>query len=342
MSDRTASRRLGYQALAAGLLALICLVANAATPVKTGSLYIPNWDGSTSTQGNVREFDALTGRFKRTLIPSLGLDQVTGMTLGPDRNLYLSVLDTVNNQNGRVLRYSLDGKALGQFIGPGKGGLEFPNGLRFGPDGSLYVTSNSPAIDKILRFSGGSGRFGGVLASTNLAAPQDIAFGPDGLLNVTNASGNSVYQYNTVDHIFVGVFVPAGAGGLRAPIGLAFGPDRNLYVASFPDNAILRFDGSTGTFIDEFASVADLDLDTPTDLVFGPDGNLYVLARSSTMPHSAVVRFDGATGVFINVFIDVAGGLGVTNTGMLFVDAGCSRYGDNGFTNRCFPAGKRK
>jgi DNA-binding beta-propeller fold protein YncE len=161
------------------------------------------------------------------------------------------------------------------------------------------------------------------------------------LLNVTNASRNSVYQYNTVDDIFVGVFVPAGAGGLRAHIGLAFGPDRNLYVASFPNNAILRFDGSTGTFIDVFASVAGLDLDTPTDLVFGPDGNLYVLARSSTMPHSAVVRFDGATGVFIDVFIGVgSGGLGVTNTGMLFVDARCSRYGDNGFTNRCFPAGK--
>jgi DNA-binding beta-propeller fold protein YncE len=341
MSDRTASCHRGYQALAISLLAWIFLVANAAEPVQAGSLYIPNWDGSTATQGNVLEFDALTGQFKRTLIPSVGSDLIPGMTLGPDRNLYLSVRDATPDQNGRVLRYSLNGIALGKFfIGPGEGGLEFPLGLRFGPDGSLYVTSNSLALDTILRFNGRSGRFEGVLAS-NLVTPQDIAFGPDGLLYVTNGTGDSVYRYNTVDDNFVGVFVPAGAGGLSRPIGLAFGPDRNLYIASFPNNAILRFDGSTGAFINVFASVADLDLDTPTDLVFGPDGNLYVLARSLTMPHSAVVRFNGATGVFIDVFIGVgSGGLGVTNTGMLFVDAGCSRYGDNGFTNRCFPAGK--
>src|SRR5262245_44597713 len=85
--------------LAAALLASPGLIAHAAEPVQTGSLYIPNQDGLTATQGNVLEFDALTGQFKRTLIPSLGIDVITGMTLGPDWNLYLSVLDTVHNQN---------------------------------------------------------------------------------------------------------------------------------------------------------------------------------------------------------------------------------------------------
>ena len=86
--------------------------------------------------------------------------------------------------------------------------------------------------------------------------------------------------------------------------------------------------GSTGAFIDGFASVAER-----RDL-FGPDGNLYVLASGG------VTRFNGTTGAFIDVFIAAGtGGLGIGQR-LLFVDSGCSRYDDNGLTNRCFPMAK--
>ena len=149
------------------------------------------------------------------------------MTLGPDRNLYLSVVLNGPVQNGHVWRYTLDGKPLGEFIASGEGGLEFPAGLRFGPDRNLYVASNGLS-DQILRFHR-SGRFRVALAS-NLddLSPEDIAFAPDGLLDVTMGVGDSVYQYNKTHNTFVGALVSAGSGGLNAPLGLAFGPDHNL------------------------------------------------------------------------------------------------------------------
>lgn len=321
---------------------LFAAAATADKPAKFGSLLIPSWEGSTASAGQVLEFDSRTGEFEKALIPPLGpeRDTVPGMTLGPDRRLYLAVRDIDDTQNNRIVRYTLDGREVGEVVTQGEGGFEFPGGLRFGPDGYLYVTSNSAAVDAILRFSGKRGAFEGAVA-TNLLTPQEIAFGPDGLLYVSNGfyAASSIYAYDPATDEFLGAFVPTGTGGLHNPVGLAFGPDRNLYVASFPLNAILRFDGDTGEFVDEFASLSGTGLDTPTDLVFGPDGNLYVLARSPTLPNSAVVRFDGISGAFIDIFVPVgAGGLGVLNTGMLFVDKGCSRYGDNGFGNRCFPA----
>ena len=120
---------------------------NAAPP----GLYVPNWDGGTATNGEVLQYNSITGDFIQTVIPSLGIDIIQGMTLGPDGNLYLSVVDTKNNVNGRVLRYDLDGNFIDEFISPGEGSLVFPTGLRFGPDGNLYVASNAPGTDEILK-----------------------------------------------------------------------------------------------------------------------------------------------------------------------------------------------
>ena len=168
-----------------------------------------------------------------------------------------------------------------------------------------------------------------------------MLFAPDGSLEVSNGNSfaSSIYKFDPVRYAFVSEFVPAGTGGLQNPTGMAIGPDRNLYVVSSPRNAVLRFNGSTGAFLDVFSSLDGLGLNMPTDLVFGPDGNLYVLARDDSTggPVGAVVRFDGTSGHFMDIFIDGASaGLGVGNTGMLFVGPGCSRYSDYGLANRCF------
>jgi len=298
--------------------ALTASIALAKPPNAAGSLYVPAWGGSTATQGSVFRFNASNGEFEEVVIGPLGIDIIPGMTLGPDRHLYLSVLDTQNNQNGRVLRYDLKGRSRGEFIVPGSGGLEFPAGLRFGLDGLLYVTSNSPAIDKLLRFDR-RGRFAGVVA-TNLITPQDVVVAPDGSLLVSNGNSfaSSIYSYDPVTDGFVGAFVPSGSGGLQNPTGMAFGPDGHLYVISFPTNSVFKFDGASGAFVSIFASLDGIGIDTPTDLVFGPDGNLYVLARIGG--DGTVVRLDGNKGTFIDFFVDGASAsMGIGNTGMLFI-----------------------
>jgi streptogramin lyase len=57
-----------------------------------------------------------------------------------------------------VLRYnSTTGEFIDTFIPPGSGGLAFPFGLSFGPDGNLYV--GNVATQSILRYNGTTGEF---------------------------------------------------------------------------------------------------------------------------------------------------------------------------------------
>jgi hypothetical protein len=109
-----------------------------------------------------------------------------------------------------------------------------------------------------------------------------------------------VLRFDAGSGVFVGVFVPAGSGGLDNPGGLAFGPDGNLYVASRATGAVLRFDGATGAFVDTFVAAGTGGLAQPIDIAFGPDGNLYV-SNLAGLPDN-ILRFDGVSGAFIDVF----------------------------------------
>jgi formylglycine-generating enzyme required for sulfatase activity/streptogramin lyase len=147
-----------------------------------GNLYI----ASTSNRCVLR-FNGKTGAFIDAFVPSGrgGLEMAEGLAFGPDGNLYVSSPGKTNN---RVLRY--DGKtgeplpAQGQtgavFIPDGSGGLTFPIGLVWGPDGYLYVCNRN-------------------------SRP-----------NNDNPHG-SILRYNARTGEFIDVFVPRGSGGLDSP-----------------------------------------------------------------------------------------------------------------------------
>ena len=138
----------------------------------------------------------------------------------------------------------------------------------------------------------------GLLASL-LAAPAPAPALAAGLF-VSSVDTDNVLRFDATTGAFVGVFVPAGSGGLDNPGGLAFGPDGNLYVASRATGAVLRFNGTTGNFVDTFIPAGTGGLAQPVDIAFGPDGNLYV-SNLAGLPDN-VLRFNGATGAFIDVF----------------------------------------
>ena len=119
------------------------------------------------------------------------------------------------------------------------GALNRPEGLVFGPDGNLYITSfraDASDNDKILIFQGpggtSHGAFIGQIDLDEVGQPrafaQALLFGPGGFLFVpimgNGPDTGSVRRYDVVTKEYV-VFVPASAKGgpLGAPIYLTFG-----------------------------------------------------------------------------------------------------------------------
>jgi sugar lactone lactonase YvrE len=187
-----------------------------------------------------------------------------------------------------VRRYDITtGTYLGDFIAPGSGGLNLPDGLAWGPDNNLYVSSSNS--NQILRYDGTSGNFIDVFASAGLNAPGNCQFGPDGLLYVCNKNLNQVLRYDVQTGQALGAFVTPG-GGLNTPVGLAW-KDGFLYVSSFTSGAIHKYDAITGAP----AGAPTMVFATPLIARIGSNGNLYVSSHNL----DGIQEYDLQTGNFV-------------------------------------------
>ena len=222
-----------------------------------------------------------------------------------DVALYVSSDDT-----NSVLAYDGETGALERKFAR-HGGLIEPEGIAFGPDGNLYVSSRS---DEVLRYNGKKGKFIDVFASGHgLVDPAGIAFGgPDNDLFVSSGltddgRGNQILRFDGATGAFEAVVDLANAAGLDDPEALAFGRDGLLYVTSTPETAageVLRYDPATNSFVDKFVPAASSHIQDPTGLVFGPDGDLFLSSAAT----SEVMRYDGTTGAFKGVFVTAGSG----------------------------------
>jgi hypothetical protein len=197
--------------------------------------------------GGIWRVDPDTGLAVEHLVRtgSGGLRLGTAATFGPDGNLYVGDDDNAQPTIGSILRY--DGRTGAPLPAPGRDGALFadegliaPRALAFGPDGNLFVAQGAEVrpeeegpTDAILRFDGVTGARVGTQAdgtfvpdddarSGGLDEPLDLAFGPDGHLYVASWRTSSVLRYDRGTGAFLGVFVPAGRGGLALPKCLAF------------------------------------------------------------------------------------------------------------------------
>jgi hypothetical protein len=187
--------------------------------------------------------------------PPLGHFHPRAVVIGPDGLLYVANApntrsqDTHGGLHGQVLRYN---PRTGDFVDvfvtdtdadiPADSDFNRPEGLVFGPDGNLYVTSfanldnytnNNPVTtDKILIFAGPArtkpGAFVGKIDLYTIGQPrtyaQALLFGPRGYLYVPISNAGEVRQYNvqTTPPSFVGNLVQRG-GPLQQPWYLTFG-----------------------------------------------------------------------------------------------------------------------
>jgi hypothetical protein len=188
--------------------------------------------------GTIEIFNGVSGQFVRSLVRGTatnGLDEPTGMDIGPDGNLYVA-----NGTNGNISRVILPGGLLLPFATGG--GIAAIEGIAFGPDSSgdgfadLYAAS--PFDDRIAVFNGLSGAFIRDFVAAGVGGldfPTGLTFGPD-------RNGDSINE---------------------------------LYVASGGINdAIKVYNGQTGAYINDLVSNAvDATLNGPERLTFGPDTN---------------------------------------------------------------------
>ena len=154
---------------------------------------------------SILRFDAQSGDPLGTFAAMPGRYRPNGVTLGPDRDLYVSATSRLDEDV--VLRYDgRSGALLGKFAAGN--GLDSPMDLLFGPDGNLYVANG--VGDNVLRFDGRTGAFIDVFSSGGgLDGPTGIVFGADGNLYVNSLGRGEVLRYDGRSGAFIDVF----AGG---------------------------------------------------------------------------------------------------------------------------------
>ncbi len=192
--------------------------------------------GDIGVPGNVSTYNEHNGMFlgnlSQNVIPPINYHP-RSLVFGPDGNLYVSVRDIHNALGGHILRFNPDGSFKNDFINDtgGVGKLNRPDGIVFGPDGNLYITSfraDPTDVDSIQIYAGKTGQFmrkidlDSVEGDRNYA--QALLFGSNERLFVPISNGinhGEVRRYNVSDGSYDS-FVKAGRE-LQYPWYLTFG-----------------------------------------------------------------------------------------------------------------------
>jgi hypothetical protein len=210
-------------------------------------VYVANMEDSEpadlSANGEIKEYKPGNGKFLGNLYPTglAGKFNPRAVVFGPDGSLYVSAFDTANPLVGNIIKFNTSTGAYsvvafnnGDGIAdPGEtADLHRPEGLTFGPDGNLYVTSyqaNASDTDKILVLNGTTGQLQKEIILDNVggdrAFGQAMAFGPKGDLFVpisgTGPDTGAVRRYNVSTGTYTNFVAPGGP--LGSPWYLTFG-----------------------------------------------------------------------------------------------------------------------
>jgi sugar lactone lactonase YvrE len=207
------------------------------------TLYVADIGDLCDTCGRVATFDVDTGHFLGNLDfssfitsngnPTPGEFHPRGLVFGPDGLLYITLRSLTNPVLGGILSYDLRTGAVRLVAGytstatDCSAELHRPDGLTFGPDGRLYVTSfraNASDIDRILIIEAATGACVDEIdldaVGQARAFAQYIVFGPAGSLFVPTFGMGAVRRYDVRTKEYTNFVLPNAHGG---PVGVAWG-----------------------------------------------------------------------------------------------------------------------
>ena len=196
-------------------------------------------------------------------------DQPTGITSGPDGNLWF----TEKGNPGRIGRITPTG-VITEFTNNLTNDSQ-PTGIVAGPDGALWFTEKAnPAIGRITT-AGVVTEFTNNL--TNNASPTGIAAGPDGNLWFTEQANPG--RIGRITPAGVITEFSTGLTGSSQPTSIAAGPDGNLWFTELANpGRIGRI--TTAGVITEFTTGLSVN-SQPSGITAGADGNLWFTEQAN-------------------------------------------------------------
>lgn len=190
-----------------------------------------------------------------------------------------------NRESNEIEAFTGSGTFLGRYgkVGSGVGQFHFPQGVAFGPNGSLYVADS--ANNRIQRCTvtltttltlGCTILAGaGATDTTTFKVPTGIDVADDGTVWVADTQNNRIQRRSPAGD-WVAIGTPTGGTKLKLPWGVTVAPDGSIWVADSGNNRIVRMDAAG---VQDFAfagtDVGAGAFDRPFDVEFsGP--NVYV------------------------------------------------------------------
>jgi DNA-binding beta-propeller fold protein YncE len=292
--------------------------------LKGNVLYVANFEDANGPNGEVKKYNANSGKFLGDLFPTDLLEHEQfnprGVVFGPDGQLYVTAnqqSDFVPNNNnplgGFIVKFDTTTGAskvlASDHIIPSVPGstvvndLHRPEGIVFSPDGkSLYIASfraDSSDTDKILVLDPSTGAQKAEINLDQVGQPrafaQAILFGPGGQLFVP-ISGNgpdtgSVREYN-VDTTSYKVFVASG-GLLEMGWYLTFGKTNPATLSYNTKKDSETSDGTSDGDPNSAANLATQLVITPQAVLNGDEDSVLDVGVSSvTRPGKLIKRHD--------------------------------------------------
>lgn len=204
---------------------------------------------SNLNSGNISRFNATTGDYINEF--ATGIEGPTRMKIGKDSLLYVLQWNGV----GKVLRFTLDGTAMGAFTTVG---VKTSIGIDWDSAGNLYVSSYN---GKSVRKFSSTGEDKGNFISTGLAGPTNIWFNASGDLMVNDYNAGIVKRYDAS-----GVFKANFISNVPQCEGVSVQPDGKIIIGVGGTSSV-RIYNADGTFAKDLVPSGTLNLLTPNGVI---------------------------------------------------------------------------